>query len=485
MNRRAFLKSAGLAGLVAAGVVAARKAGADGLPNVLWIMLDDCRPDAFGCYGQPWARTPNFDAIAASGVRFESAAVQCPICVPSRSSMMSAHYAHEVGLMSMGDPPADPPYTYHDPSELPDLLRAWIDAGIQPTCVGKVHAYTGDWKFEGRPPFRKSDRKAEGKQYEAVKLTTHGWQIGGTVTNHPDDMRPALIADAIIEQLDGIAKSGGPFFLRASFPEPHVPMYVPPQYMIDPDSVTLPYPSQEEIDSKPRFEREQLRIYAGTLDLTREQIQVARGTYFGMVWQVDHEVGRILAKLDELGLRENTIIVVNSDHGVQMGEHGVHKKRNFYDQTILSPLLFAMPGRLKEGVVVREQVEMIDLMPTLLELSGLPIPGGIRGQSLVPLMGGQGGGREAVFAEIDQSGSMYDELRHDSGRQVMVRTKEWKLIEFRDPRVKDKDGALYDLKNDPGETTNLFGDPAHQETVKMLEDRIAAWERETGYAGGT
>lgn len=395
--------------------------------------------------------------------------------------MKSSHYAHEVGLMSMGKPPENPPYSYHDPSELPDLLRVWIDSGVQPTCVGKVHAYPGDWKFEGRPPFRESARKAEGRQYEAVKLTTHGWQIGGTVTNHPDDMRPTLIADAINEKLDGFAKAGGPFFLRASFPEPHVPMYVPPEFMIDPESVTLPYPTQEELDSKPRFEREQLRIYAGTLDLTREQIQVARGTFYGMVWQVDTAVGRILGKLDQLGLRDNTIIVVCSDHGVQMGEHGLHKKRNFYDQTILSPLLIALPGRLNPGTVVREQVEMIDLMPTLLDLSGLPVPEGIRGQSLVPLMDGQGGGREAVFAEIDHSGSMYDELRHDSGRQVMVRTKDWKLIAFRDPRAAEADGALYDLKNDPGETTNLFRDPAYAEVIQDLEVRLDLWEKAGGY----
>jgi len=445
-------------------------------------MLDDCRPDAFSCYGQPWARTPNFDKVASAGVRFETVALQCPICVPSRSSMKSAHYAHEVGIMSMGDAPPSPPYTFQQSSQLPDLLAGWSDAGIQPTCVGKVHAYREDWDVQDRPRFRKSDRRAEGKQYDAVNLTTHGWQIGGTVPNHPSDTRPALIADGTIEKLEQFAKAGEPFFLRASFHAPHVPIEVPPEFMIDPDSVKLPYPTEEELESKPRFEREQLRIYAGTLDLTPEQIQVARGTYYGMVWQVDHEVGRILAKLDELGLRDNTIIAINSDHGLQLGEHGLHKKRNFYDQTILSPLIFSMPGRLRSGSVVQEQVEMIDFLPTLLELSGLPVPKGIRGQSLVPLMDGKGGGRDAVFAEIDQSGSMYDELRHDSGRQVMVRTPEWKLIEFRDPRVSERDGALYNLKNDPGETVNLFADPAYRDTVAALEQRIEKWEAATGFA---
>lgn len=480
MNRRTFLRGGLAAGLALLGGARPAKA-APARPNILWIMLDDCRPDALSCYGQPWAKTPNFDRVAAEGVRFETAVVQCPICVPSRSSMKTAHYCHEFGLMSMGKPPESPPYAYHDASPLPDLLRGWIDAGIQPTCVGKVHAYPGDWVYQDYPAFRKSDRRGEGKAYDAVKLTTHGWQIGGTVPNHPSDIRPALIADGAIEKLGEMAAADAPFFLRVSFHAPHVPMYVPPEFMIDPESVKLPLPSREELDNKPRFEREQLRIYAGTLDLTPEQIQVARGTYYGMVWEADTEVGRILAKLDELGLRENTIIAINSDHGVQLGEHGVHKKRNFYEQTILSPLIISMPGRLKAGTVIDDPVEMIDFLPTLLDLSGLIVPEGIRGRSLAPVMDGKRPGREVTFAEIDQSGSMYDELRHDSGRQVMVRTREWKLIEFRDPRVKDRDGALYNLKDDPGETLNLYSDPAHQFIIIHLRDVAAVWEEIGGY----
>jgi arylsulfatase A-like enzyme len=187
-------------------------------------------------------------------------------------------------------------------------------------------------------------------------------------------------------------------------------------------------------------------------------------------------VGRILAKLDALGLRENTIIAINSDHGLQLGEHGLHKKRNFYDQTICSPLVIAAPGRIAPGTVVEDPVEMIDFLPTLLELSGMAVPEGIRGQSLVPLMKGEGTARNATFSEIDFSGEMYDELRVNSGRRVMIRTREWKLIEFRDPRVKDRDGALYDLKADPGETVNLFASAAHQEVVATLEARLTAWE---------
>ena len=484
MNRRNFLKS-GLAASMALAGVASRAQGATQRPNILWIMLDDCRPDAFGCYGQPWAHTPNIDAIAAAGARFQTAVTQCPICVPSRSSMKTARYPHETGVMSMGKPPESPtPYAYQAAPQLPDLLRHWIDAGTQPTCVGKVHAYREDWVVEDQPRVRKSERRAEGKMYPPVNLTTHGWQIGGTTAVHPSDTQTGLTGQGAIEQLERSAASGAPFFLRVSFHAPHVPIEVPPEFMVDPDSVKLPLPTQAELDSKPRFEREQLRVYAGTLDLTPEALQIARGSYYGMVRHVDHEVGRILEKLDALGLRENTVIAINSDHGLQLGEHGLHKKRNFYEQTICAPLIVSAPGRIAPGTVVKEPVEMLDFLPTLLDLSGMAVPDGIRGRSLVPLMKGEGTPRDATFAELDFSGEMYDELRVNSGRRVMVRTREWKLIEFRDPRVQDRDGALYDLKSDPGESVNLFASEEHQEVVAHLEARLAAWEAETGYGAG-
>jgi arylsulfatase A-like enzyme len=327
---------------------------------------------------------------------------------------------------------------------------------------------------------RKSDRRDQGKSYPAVNLTTHGWRIGGTIDVHPDDTPTARITDLVLETAEQIAAAGAPYFLRVSFHAPHVPIEVPPSFMIDPASVTLPLPTKEELDSKPRFEREQLRVYAGTLDLSTEQIQIARGTYYGMVALADYEMGRIFERMRARGLLDNTIVAVNSDQGLQMGEHGLHKKRNFYEQTINAPLLISWPGHVPEGKVIGAPVEMVDFLPTLLDLSGMPVPEGIAGWSLVPLIEGKTDvGRKAVFAEIDHSGSMYDELRQGSGRRVMVRTDEWKLDYFKDPRVADKDGALYDLTNDPAERFNLYRDPARAGIIEELEALVDAWDRTT------
>lgn len=483
MKRREFLQMSLWAG-AAAGVSVTARSQEPRRPNVLWVFMDDCRPDAIGCYGQPWAHTPHLDGLARRGVRFENMAVQCPICVPSRTSLKTSRYAHETQVMYMGKPPAEtPPYAHAPAPAFKNLLTAWPDSGIPLNNVGKRHAYIKDWDHLGDPRPKKTDRKDTGKTYPEVNLTTHGWRIGGTIDTPPDCTRPGQIGQHALDALKKLTGDGAPFFLRVGFHAPHVPIRVPPSFMVDPESVDLPYPTEEELRSKPRFEREQLRIYAGTTDLSREQVQIARGTYYGMVSLADEYMAGLFEQLETAGLLEDTIVAFNSDHGLQLGEHGLHKKRNFYEQTILTPMIFSWPGRLPQDTVLPQPAEMLDFVPTLMDLCGFEQPEGVRGRSLAPLMRGETTAhRDAVFSEIDQSGSMYDELRVDSGRRVMVRTPEWKLIYFKDPRVKDKDGALYHLSADPGETENLYGDPQHADVVARLEAMADDWDRETAMA---
>lgn len=331
MNRRDFIKTSLGAAVCSMAVASGESAGRR--PSILWVTMDDARADTLGCYGRHWAKTPHMDALAAAGVRFETAIVQNPVCVPSRGSMKSGHYPHTFNAMEMG---------------------------------------------------------------------------------------------------------------------------------------------------KPRFEREQLRVYAGGLDLTPEQIGVARGTYYGMVSLVDDQVGRLVDCLRKAGLLDSTIVAINSDQGWQLGEHGLWKKRVLYDDNVKAPLVLSCPALLPKGKVIDEPVEMIDFVPTLMDLSGLAVPDSIPGRSLTPLIRGEvTQWREACFCEIDHSLSMYDELRQRSGRRVMVRTKEWKLIWFMDERVADRDGALYNLKDDPGERVNLYGRPEHADVVEYLERLGREWDRAT------
>jgi arylsulfatase A-like enzyme len=493
MNRRKFLGSAAGAGMIAASTFTANsKAASDKStrPNILWIMMDDARADTLGSYGQPWVKTPAMDKIAANGVRFKTAIVQNPVCVPSRSSMLTGHYAHTIKMMAMGKSASDPP-RYHKDSDgdRQNLLEFWTNNGITPVNVGKRHGYDkyfadlGDtyphFDVLGKPrtDFAKSimaDKDPDGTYPEAI-TKTHKWAIGGRVPLKPEESSTWDIGTNAVNSLTGLAEKNEPFFLRVSFHAPHVACRVPESHFTDPKTIDLPLPTDKELRSKPEFERNGLKIYAGA-DLTDEQIGIARGTYYGMVSLVDVQVARIMEVLERSGLADNTIIAINSDQGFQLGEHGLWKKRVFYDDNVCVPLVLSCPKLLPSGKVVREPVELIDFMPTLMDLSGFTVPETISGKSLMPLIRGEvSEWREACFCEMDHSQSMYEELRTGTGRRVMVRTKKWKLVYFMDERDVDKDGCLYDLENDPGETVNLYSLPEQRETIRYLEDLSETW----------
>lgn len=493
MNRRDFIKTsvgAGLCGVAMGSLQAADRKSRR--PNILWITMDDARADTLGCYGRRGAKTPHMDALAAAGIRFETAIVQNPVCVPSRGSMKSGHYPHTFNSMEMGKPAAAAPAYASRAREVPNLLAAWTRVGMAPVNVGKTHAHTRDWGRQqdvpadfdvfGRPRDEQlaARLKDAGCTYPAVVTKTHGWAIGGVVPLEPRETATGRIGDLAVQTLNGLIDKGEPFFLRVSFHAPHVACHVPASHFIDPARIDLPLPSEEELAGKPRFEREQLRVYAGGLDLTPEQIGIARGTYYGMVSLVDDQVGRLVDCLRRAGLLDSTIVAINSDQGWQLGEHGLWKKRVLYDDNVKAPLVLSCPALLPKGKVIDEPVEMIDFVPTLMDLSGLEEPDSIPGRSLMPLIRGQvTRWREACFCEIDHSLSMYDELRQRSGRRVMARTKEWKLIWFMDERVADKDGALYNLKDDPDERVNLYGRPEHAGVIEYLERLGLEWDRAT------
>jgi len=498
LARREFLKYTG-AGLVAAAAGCTDRwrqwsAGAklSGHPNILWIMMDDCRADALGCYGKPWPRTPHMDAVADRGVRFETAVVQGPVCVPSRTSMKSGYYAHCTGVMAMGQPPSEQGSYLADAGPRPNLQNNWKQAGIAPVNVGKRHAYEADWDHRGditpqfdccgRPVTEEARRRLQqtGSTYPQVVTKTHRWAIGGTIPYKPEEISTSRLGDLAVDTLKELAGKDQPFFLRVSFHAPHVPFRVAPGHMIDPETIDLPGVTEEELKTKPRFERENLRIYSAAPDLTGEQIGIARGSYYGMVSLVDEQVGKMVALLKKTGALNNTIIVINSDQGLLLGEHGLWKKRCFYDQNVCVPFILSCPDRLPSHKVIKEPVEMIDFLPTLMELSGLEIPGGIQGRSLMPLIRGQVGyWKTACFCEHDHSGDMYDELRRGGGRRVMVRTRTWKLVYFMDERVAEKDGALYNLQKDPEETNNLYGQQQCHGVVRHLERLARRWDRNT------
>lgn len=503
MQRRQFIRNS-TAGILGAGLARNYDFGDNKVqesgyshtlprPNILWIMLDDCRYDTVGCYGRSWAVTPNIDKLAQEGVRFDTAIVQNPVCVPSRRSMKTGFYAHEVGPVEMGREP-DIPAGYLDRekmtciSDSPNLLDAWTSMGMKPISFGKIHGFPASFDdrgdaevlldVNGNPTeyfIRKFGEDSPVLKGERIFTRTHHWQIGGILPIKPEDTETWRLCDLALETLERTARRPEPFFLRVSFHAPHVACYVPEAYYIDPVNIRLPFPTDEELQSKPLFEQGPLRTYCGA-DLSPHQAGLCRGTYYGMVSLVDVQVGRLVRALEQAGQLDNTIIAFTSDQGFQLGEHGLWKKRVFYEANVRVPLILRYPKGLPGGRVILEPVELVDFLPTLMELSGLKAPGNIRGASMMPLINGsRSKWREACFSEIDHSQSMYDELRQGTGRRVMVRTREWKLDYFRDQRVSNKDGALYNLIKDPGEQRNLYHDARFKDIIFDLEQMVHEW----------
>ena len=302
------------------------------------------------------------------------------------------------------------------------------------------------------------DRRSAGHSaLAASNLQT--WRPGRQALDGASAKRPALLPSCLLS--------------RPSCALPRAP-----SHYVDPSTIKLPFPSDEELASKPRFERESLHIYAGAPDLTEEEIGLARGTYYGMIRLVDDQVGRLLKVLEASDRLRNTIIVINSDQGFQLGEHGNWKKRDFYDTNVRVPLILSAPGRLPSRKVIQQPVAMVDFLPTLMELSGFDPPIDVEGRSLLPLIRGEvQEWRPACFSEHDHSEDIYPELRQGGGRRVMVRTQDWKLVYFMDERIQDEDAALYDLRVDPYEQKNLAQDPAYQSIVEELKGMARAWDQ--------
>ncbi len=463
-------------------------------PNILWISLDDARADVLGSYGATWATTPNIDRLAKEGVRFHNAIIQNPVCIPSRNSMKTGYYAYEVGPVEMGKKPeVEGDYIDYERMELlnkaPILLDAWANIGMKPINVGKVHAQHDRFDLRGDAPRLVNHQGAPVTFFNdefglpdelylnglTAKTRKYQWLIGGILNVNPEHTETWRLGDMAVDLLQELTEKEDPFFLRVSFHAPHVACYVPPEYFIDPSLINLPLPTGEELALKPRFEKGPLNEYAGA-DLTPEQIGLARGTYFGMISLVDVQIGRILKLLEKKGLLDNTIIAFTSDQGFQLGEHGLWKKRVFYEGNVRTPLILRFPKILPKNKTVEEPVELIDFLPTLMEMYGFQVPPEIRGRSLLPLIDGRvKEWREATFSEIDHSQSIYNELRQGTGRRVMVRTKEWKLVYFMDNRVADKDGSLYNLVEDPGERINLYNSLQYKDVITRLEGLAKRW----------
>jgi len=466
------------------GSLAADEPATPRRPNVLFIVADDLNR-MLGCYGDPLAKTPNLDRLAARSVRFERAYCTFPLCGPSRNSFLTGLYPNATGIFANAQI-----FRQAIPDQV-SLSQAFRQAGYFAGRIGKLYHYNvprsvgtdghddpASWELELNPAG--CDRLEEEPEIFSLKK----WQFGGTLSwyaspksdpHHTDGM---IARDAawVLERC-GRDRSR-PFFLAVGFFRPHTPYVAPrkPYFDLHP-AETMPVVGgieEDQRDLPAAAIASGKREEAAMSDDLRRQ---CRQAYTASISFMDAQVGHVLDALDRLGLADETVIVFTSDHGYHMGEHGLWQKRSLFEESAGVPLLIAAPGVAAAGGVAEVPVSQVDLYPTLAELCGVSPPKNLQGQSLVPLLRDPSqAGRGWALTQVDRGSK--------GGRRFgySLRTPRWRYTEWDEGRAGRE---LYDHDADPRELTNLAEAAEHAATVAELSTQLRAAVAATLPAAGT
>ena len=428
-------------------------------PNILFIMTDQHNARALGCYGMDEISTPNMDRLAKEGIMFENAICQTGQCVPSRYSIWTGRYARSTGTYGNGQD-QNP-----DEKTVGDLFKA---AGYVTGTIGKHHmimkAENKNHGFDTVLVPRVSLRPIDTLPFAEVRP---GRSHVGTSSLSNEEHTCGLITQASLDFIR--ANKDKPFVLWCSYFGPHTPINPssPWAQQYDQESLSLPKNHQLVDYGIPNMEK----FISKSGPYSREEYhRKTLALYYGFVSQIDYNIGRILKELEDLGLMENTIVVYTADHGEMMAEHQCWTKGyTGYDATIRVPMIIRDPDVFTGGRKIDKMVCSIDLLPTLLDLAGLEIPGNIQGRSLRPSNIEDDSWREFAISEIGNSSRTC---------VITVRSETHKYVYFR------TDGELayeqfFDLYRDPWEMENSMTDPQYEEVISRHKEALKKWEKET------
>jgi iduronate 2-sulfatase len=492
LTRRSFLRTCtmGIAAL-SAGAVCASAKNVPQKKNVLLLYLDDLRPE-LNCYGESKIISPNIDKLAARSLVFNKAYCQIPICMPSRVSTLSGIYSQHIGQGHLRDLLG---------KGLPSLPGHFKANGYDTISVGKVYHYDNDdgpsWTKRYTDTFYEQklvcDGFCSGYQLEQNKKGLTYSKTGRFLSSitecvdAPDSSYPdSLIADTAIDELKKYSKSGQPMFLAAGFYRPHLPWAAPKKYWDlyrreDIDIAANPFFPKNAItrnawnDLKAYGDKE---VNAANVNyscdaggfpvLSKEKQREFVHGYWASVSFVDAQIGRLLDSLEKLGMADNTVVVLCGDHGWQLGEHKLWSKCSNYEESLRVPLMVAAPP-ITKGKKTEALSELVDIYPTLCELTGLSIPAHVEGISMVPLL-------------KNPSRSWKTAAFNIWGDAKSMRTDRYRLTVY--DKAKPKGSAyqlpsqshieLYDYKTDPAGNDNIAADPKNKELLDKLISQMKA-----------
>ncbi|MDF1740702.1 MAG: sulfatase [Verrucomicrobiales bacterium] len=435
--------------LLAALALASLSAAGAEKPNVLMIAIDD-QNDWIGYMGgHPNAKTPNIDALAARGTGFTNAHCQAPLCNPSRASLMLSKRPGSTGIYGLKPWFRDVP----ELAELETLPQFMRRNGYKTYMAGKI--YHGNYGRDAPKEWDAIGPGATGKPFPPKPLVDapsgHKLMDWGVFPHEDEDKGDWKIASWTVDQLNAMPKDE-PFFLSCGFFLPHVPCFATQKWFdLHPlESTALPIIKRDDRKDTPRFSwymhwklpeprLEFLEDADEWLNLTR--------SYLACTSFVDAQVKRVLDALEANGLKDNTIVVLWSDHGWHIGEKEITGKNTLWDDGTRVPLIFAGPG-VVAGQVSNQPAELLDIYPTLAELCGLPEKEGLEGLSLVPQLKDGTTKRERPAITT-----------HNAGNHG-IRSENWRYIVYADGSEE-----LYDMVKDPNEWTNLAGDSQYADII--------------------
>ncbi len=437
-------------------------------------MADQMRGDHAGFAGHSYVQTPHLDRLASRGAVFEQVFAQAPICGPSRACIFSGRYVHEHGVWWNGVP------IRKDEPLLPEIFR---DAGYRTTMAGKLHLAPAQRSFGFEHRELHEELLLDELDLDAYEnflagragpeestewfSTTSGVGVCGMDAGLEETFWVADNTCALLEEA-----GDDPFFHYASFVRPHSPYNPLPEFLdlYRGAAVDAPPFSTGEWEQVPPRVRATAESW-GWDELKPKDFQEVRRHYAALCSQVDAGVGKILQTLEATGLADSTLVVFMSDHGDFIGEHGLLYKEHLYDGALHVPLVIAEPGR-RRPMRYAGLVETIDVMPTVLELAGVPDPSPGSGRSLVPVLENPARvHREHVLSEwvthcVNENGKQVREACVDPC-VTSVRTDQWKYMHYH-----GEPGELYDLAADPLERMNRFGEEKTQSVVRDLRNRM-------------
>lgn len=434
-------------------------------PSVLFIAIDDLRPE-LGCYGATVAQTPHLDRLAGRSLRFDRAYCQVPVCGASRASLLTSILPTRQRYVGFDA------WAERDAPGAPTLPQVFREAGYTTLASGKIFHHPADtadrsWNepvwvppqshFLALDPVARAtvSPAGRGRIYESPAVPDDAYNDGQVAARLRADLRR-------------LAADGRPFFLAGGFVRPHLPFYAPQRYWDRYDRATLPLAAYRERPAgAPSALRgsSEYRTYAfgEFTDGTEEFHRMMRHGYLASVSYVDELLGGVLDEMERLGLKENTIVVVWSDHGWHLGEHGFWGKHNTLHRALRVPLLVSVPGRTTGGATAA-RVELLDLFPTLCELAGLKPPPTVQGRSFAAVLEDP----QREFRDVVYS-------RFGPGDAVIAG-------DFIYTSYGQAGEMLFDLQADPGERQNLAGREDFGNVLATMRQHLRSRQDEAAHA---